>query len=169
MSINRACLILNASFEPIRISSCRRALTLLAKDAAVIEEHHGVEVYPGIFLPSVIRLKHYRRIPVRISVLTRKNLYMRDRHKCQYCGEVFSPRELTLDHIQPESRGGRYSWENLVSCCVTCNRKKADRTPEEAGMTLLHKPKMATIHTARYLIRLIGLTEDEKWAPYLYN
>jgi 5-methylcytosine-specific restriction endonuclease McrA len=168
MSINRACLVLNASYEPVSISSARRAITLIVKQAAVIEEHYGREVYPGIWLPSVIRLRHYRKIPMRITVLTRKNIYARDHNTCQYCGTKHTPAKLTLDHIIPESKGGKFSWDNLVAACQPCNKKKADKPLEESGMTLLHKPKPMTIHTSRYLVRLIGLTEDKAWEKYIY-
>jgi 5-methylcytosine-specific restriction endonuclease McrA len=166
--VNKAVLVLNASYEPVSISSARRALTLMVKGAAHVEEHYGREVYPGILLPCVIRLRNYKRIPIRVSVLTRKNIYARDRHICQYCGDKFDPRRLTLDHIVPESRGGPFSWSNLVACCVPCNRRKADRTPEEAGMALLHKPRPMSVHTSRYILRLVGLEEDARWAKYLY-
>lgn len=166
--INKAVLVLNASYEPVSISSARRALTLIVKGAAIIEEDYGREVYPGILLPCVIRLRQYKRVPMRITVLTRKNIYARDHHRCQYCGEKFAPIKLTLDHILPESRGGKFSWDNLVACCTPCNRRKADRTPEEAEMTLLHKPRMMTIHTSRMILRLVGLEEDLRWHRYLY-
>jgi len=160
-------LVLNSSFEPISIRSARRALTLVVKDRAVIQEHTGHEVYPGIHMPSVIRLKEFRYIPVRVQDLSRKNIFLRDRNTCMYCGVVFHPSKLTLDHILPQSRGGANSWQNLVSACQFCNRKKADRTPEEAGMTLLHKPRPASIHTSRFILKSMG-AEDEKWRPYLY-
>lgn len=170
MSINRACLVLNASYEPVQIALARRALTLLAKGAVVVEETYGEkEIYPGIFLPSVVRLRHHVKIPFRMTVLTRKNLYTRDRNICQYCGDKHHPRDLTLDHIIPESRGGPWTWDNLVACCQGCNRKKADQTPEEAGMTLLHRPRPSTVHTSRYMLRMIGLEEDMRWAKYLYS
>lgn len=168
MSINRACLVLNASYEPVSISSARRAITLLVKGAAHIEEDYGREVYPGLMLPSVIRLRNYRHIPMRITVLTRKNIYARDHNTCQYCGVKQSPMKLTLDHIIPESKGGRFSWDNLVAACTPCNRQKADKSLEESGMMLLHRPRPMTVHTSRYLIRLIGMEEDKRWAKYLY-
>jgi 5-methylcytosine-specific restriction endonuclease McrA len=169
MSINKACLILNASYEPIQISSARRALTLLVKGAVVVEETYGGrEVYPGIYLPSVVRLRHHVKVPYRMTVLTRKNLYTRDRNTCQYCGTRTHPRDLTLDHIIPESRGGLFTWDNLVACCSPCNRKKSNNTPEEAGMKLLHKPRPATLHTSRYMLRMIGLEEDAAWKQYIY-
>ena len=177
--INKAVLVLNASFEPVSITRAKNALKLLVKGAAVTEEDYGIEVYPGFPLPCVIRLRNYKKIPIRISILTRSNIYARDRHLCQYCGAKEGSTEivngkpqkvvLTLDHILPESRGGPFTWDNLVACCRRDNTKKGDRTPEEAGMTLLHIPGRLTLHTSRYLLRLVGLTEDEKWAPYLYN
>ena len=166
--VNRAVLVLNASYEPVSISSARNALKLLTKERVSVEEDYGVEVYPGIPLPSVVRLKDYRKIPIRISVLTRKNIYARDHYRCQYCGTKCQGKDLTLDHILPESRGGPFTWDNLVTCCRACNRKKDDRTPEEAGMHLLKIPRRLSVHTSRYLLRLIGLEEDEVWAKYLY-
>ena len=176
--INKAVLVLNASFEPVSICRAKNALKLLVKGAAVAEEDYGVEVYPGIPLPCVIRLRSYKRIPIRISILTRANIYARDRYLCQYCGaKEGSTRTLsgkptkvvlTLDHILPESRGGPWAWDNLCSCCRECNLKKGDRTPNEAGMELLHTPGRLTLHTSRYLLRLVGLDEDSRWEKYLY-
>ena len=176
--INKAVLVLNASFEPVSITRAKNALKLLVKGSAVCEEDYGVEVYPGIPLPCVIRLRNYKKIPIRISVLTRPNIYARDRYLCQYCGAKEGSTRLiagkptkvilTLDHILPESRGGGFWWDNLVACCRECNRKKGDRTPEEADMTLLHTPGRLTIHTSRMLLRLVGLEEDKRWEKYLY-
>jgi 5-methylcytosine-specific restriction endonuclease McrA len=176
--INKAVLVLNASFEPVSITRAKNALKLLVKGAAVAEEDYGIEVYPGIMLPCVIRLRNYKKIPIRISVLTRPNIYARDRYLCQYCGakegstKIINGRPvkvvLTLDHILPESRGGPWTWDNLASCCKQCNLRKGDRTPEEADMPLLHIPGRLTIHTSRMLLRLVGLEEDRRWAPYLF-
>jgi 5-methylcytosine-specific restriction endonuclease McrA len=176
--INKAVLVLNASFEPVSITRAKNALKLLVKGAAVAEEDYGIDVYPGIPLPCVIRLRSYKRIPIRISILTRPNIYARDRYLCQYCGaKEGSTRTLngkptkvvlTLDHILPESRGGPWAWDNLCACCRECNLKKGDRTPKEAGMELRHTPGRLTLHTSRYLLRLVGLDEDSRWEKYLY-
>ena len=176
--VNKAVLVLNASYEPVSITKAKNALKLLVKGAAVAEEDYGVDVYPGLPLPSVIRLRNYKKIPIRISVLTRPNIYARDRYLCQYCGAKEGSTKivngkptrvvLTLDHILPESRGGRFEWGNLISACKFCNSKKGDRTPEEAKMPLLHQPGSLTIHTSRMLLRLVGLEEDQRWAKYLY-
>ena len=177
--VNKAVLVLNASFEPVSITRAKNALKLLVKGAAVAEEDYGVEVYPGIPLPCVIRLRNYKKIPIRISILTRSNIYARDRYLCQYCGAKEGSTRLihgkptkvvlTLDHVLPESRGGPWAWDNLVSCCREDNLKKGDLTPEEAGMPLLHIPGRLNIHTSRYLLRLIGLDDDSRWAKYLYS
>lgn len=164
---NAAVLVLNSSFEAISIRSARRALTLVVKDRAIIQEHTGQEVYPGIYMPSVIRLKEFRYIPVRVQILSRKNIFFRDRNICQYCTKHFPASELTLDHIVPRSKGGRDSWANLVACCKVCNRKKADMSLEECGMILLNKPRPASIHTSRFILKSMG-AEDEKWRPYLH-
>lgn len=160
-------LLLNASYEAIRIISAKRALTLITKGKATVELPTSKIIYPGVFLPSVIRLRTYKRIPIRMQIVTRKNLYLRDAHTCQYCGQKFSTLELTLDHILPSSRGGGNSWDNLVAACAPCNRRKDNRTPEEAGMKLLHRPLPATVHTARQVLRSVGL-ETKEWGPYLY-
>src|SRR5689334_24757151 len=85
-------------------------------------------------VPSVIRLLEYRRIPHQSRALSSKNILLRDRNTCQYCGVVLSHGELTLDHVVPRSRGGLSTWENLVACCHGCNRRKANQLPTEAGM-----------------------------------
>ena len=177
--INKAVLVLNASFEPVSICRAKNAIKLLVKGSAVTEEDYGVDVYPGLPLPCVIRLRNYKKIPVRIAVLTRPNIYARDRYLCQYCGakegstRVINGKPtkvvLTLDHILPESRGGGFWWDNLASACRECNRKKGDRTPEEADMPLLHVPGRLTIHTSRMLLRLVGLEEDARWSRYLFS
>jgi 5-methylcytosine-specific restriction endonuclease McrA len=161
-------LVLNASYEPIRIVPARRALTLICKGAAMVEQPTRIEVYPGITLPSVIRLRTYRHIPIRLQIVSRKNIYIRDGHRCGYCGQQFKGDELTLDHIQPRSRGGKNDWSNLVTCCRKDNHRKADRTPEEAGMKLLRKPLPATVHTGRGLLRSMAL-EVGAWEKYLYS
>lgn len=164
---NTAVLVLSAAFEPVSIVAARRALTLIVKEKAVIQEHTGREAHVGIMFPSVVRLKEYTYIPCRTQIISRRNILLRDHHTCMYCGKKGNPQALTLDHVIPSSRGGRNTWENLVACCQPCNRRKADRTPEEAGMALLHKPRPASIHTSRHILRSMG-SEDVRWRKYLY-
>jgi hypothetical protein len=158
---------LNSSYEPLRIIPARKALTLLTKGKAVVEVPTSRMIYPGIYLPSVIRLRTYRHVPIRLQILSRKNIYLRDGHRCMYCG-VFRPSEqLTLDHIFPRSRGGKNEWDNLVTACHRCNHRKADRTPEEAGMHLIRRPLPQSIHTPRFMLKALG-SEVKEWNRFLY-
>jgi 5-methylcytosine-specific restriction endonuclease McrA len=151
-------LVLNATYEPINVTAVRRAMVLLLKVHSAAHAHR---------VPSVIRLLAYRHIPQQSRALSRKNILLRDRNTCQFCGTVFPSSELTLDHVVPRSRGGRSSWENLVACCYRCNNSKGDRTPEEAGLKLARRPRPFTLHTSRQLMRLIG-HRDERWRKYLF-
>ena len=163
-------LVLNASYEPINICGARRALVLVLKGIARTEEEHGLTLHAQrslIAMPSVIRLLEYRRIPHQTRALSRKNILLRDRNSCQYCGVVLPSGELTLDHVIPRSRGGNSTWENLVACCHDCNNRKGSRTPEEAGMRLVRQPRPFSLHTSRHLMRLLGKS-DEQWKKYLF-
>ena len=163
-------LVLNATYEPIHVCPARRAIVLVLKGVAAAEEHsHQYLRSPSTAfrVPSVIRLLEYRRIPYQTRALSRKNILMRDRNTCQFCGQALPAAELTLDHIVPRSRGGESSWENLVSCCHPCNNRKGNRLPEEAGMNLLRQPRPFSLHTSRQLMRLMGRGEDA-WRKYLF-
>jgi 5-methylcytosine-specific restriction endonuclease McrA len=92
--------------------------------------------------PEIIILKEYGGIPFKQVNFTRRNLYKRDGYTCQYCLIGFIPKELTIDHVIPRSRGGSNDWTNCVTSCEYCNSKKADRTPQESGMKLHRAPKM---------------------------
>ncbi len=132
-------LVLNASYEPLNITSWRRAVVLLLKGKAEQVEHNGKVLYTGLPLPTVIRLRHYILVPYKEIPLTRRNILHRDGHSCQYCG--YTGDELTLDHVLPRSRGGDDSWENMVTACVRCNVKKGNRTPKEANLFLRTTPR----------------------------
>lgn len=163
-------LVLNASYEPINVCAARRAIVLVLKGVAIAEEENGHFLHSSrlrIRVPSVIRLLEYRRIPHQSRALSRKNILLRDRNACQYCGEVLPSSELTLDHVVPRSRGGLSTWENLVACCHHCNRRKGNRLPGEASMRLLREPRAYNLHTSRHLIRLMG-NSDAKWRKYLF-
>ncbi|MBI5280737.1 MAG: HNH endonuclease [Candidatus Solibacter usitatus] len=168
--LHRPVLVLNSSYEPINICAARRALVLILKGVALAEEHNPGSIHAqrsAVPMPSVIRLLEYRRIPHQTRALSRKNIMMRDRYTCQYCHKVFNSIDLTLDHVIPRSRGGETTWENLVACCHACNNRKGNRTPDEAGMRLLHTPRPFSLHTGRHLMRLLGRS-DEKWQKYLF-
>ncbi len=163
-------LVLNATFEPINVTAVRRALVLLLKGVAQAEEHNHAEVHSAtsaMRVPSVIRLLTYRRIPQQTRALSRKNILLRDRNTCQFCGRTLPSSELTLDHVVPRSRGGLSTWDNLVTCCYQCNNQKGNRTPEEVGLRLVRRPRPFTLHTSRQLMRMMG-HQDEKWRKYLF-
>ncbi|MGL5032169.1 MAG: HNH endonuclease, partial [Microcystaceae cyanobacterium] len=120
-------LVLNASYEPLNITSWRRAVVLLLKGKAEQLEHNGQFIYRDFPIPTVIRLRYFVKVPYKEIPLTRRNLLERDRQTCQYCN--YRGEELTLDHVMPRSRGGGDTWENLVAACVRCNVKKGNRTP----------------------------------------
>jgi len=132
-------LVLNASYEPLNITSWRRATVLLMKGKAERLEYNGKFLYTDFPQPTVIRLRHYVRVPYMEVPLTRRNILHRDGHTCQYCG--YTGDKLTLDHVIPRSRGGGDTWENIVAACVCCNVKKGSRTPQEARMPLRHLPR----------------------------
>ncbi|MFM5887490.1 MAG: HNH endonuclease [Dolichospermum sp.] len=132
-------LVLNASYEPLNITSWRRATVLLMKGKAERLEYNGKFLYTDFPQPTVIRLRHYVRVPYMEVPLTRRNILHRDGHTCQYCG--YTGDKLTLDHVIPRSRGGGDTWENIVAACVCCNVKKGNRTPQEARMPLRHLPR----------------------------
>lgn len=168
--LHQPVLVLNASYEPINVCAARRALILILKGVAAAEEHTPTHVHSYnrlTALPSVIRLLEYRRIPQQSRALSRKNILLRDRYTCQYCYRILPSVELTLDHVQPRSRGGGSSWENLVACCHPCNNRKGSRTPDEAGMKLAKAPRPFSLHTSRHLMRMLGNT-DARWRKYLF-
>jgi 5-methylcytosine-specific restriction endonuclease McrA len=163
-------LVLNASYEPINICAARRAIVLVLKGLAMPEEENGHDLHAAritMRVPSVIRLLEYRRIPHQTRALSRKNILLRDRNICQYCGLVLPSSELTLDHVVPRSRGGLSTWENLVACCHPCNRRKGNRLLAETDMKLVKEPRPFTLHTSRHIMRMIGRS-DIKWRKYLF-
>src|SRR5437762_9266050 len=163
-------LVLNASFEPINVCNERRAVVMIFKGVARVEEHNGHMLHSArltIHAPSVIRLTEYIHIPFERRSLSRKNILLRDHSTCQYCGRQYPPSELTLDHVQPRSRGGESSWDNLVACCKRCNHRKGNRTPEESSMHLLRRPRGFSLHVNRQIMRYLGRA-DETWRKYLF-
>jgi 5-methylcytosine-specific restriction endonuclease McrA len=162
-------LVLNKHYAAIRIVTARRAFCLLFKQLAEIisvedsqfasydfnswrevsefrakyeREHHDWIrcVRFELAVPRIIRLLFYDRLPRTPVKFTRRNIYARDRSRCQYCGKRYPTSELSLDHIIPRTRGGETSWSNVVCCCVKCNVRKGGRLPRDAGMTLVAEP-----------------------------
>src|SRR5215468_4217250 len=168
--MNSRVLVLNASFEPINVCTARRAVVLVLKGVALAEESSSTWLHSTRFsmpTPSVIRLREYIHIPFERKSLSRKNILLRDHYTCQYCGKVFNPSELTLDHVIPKSRGGSSNWDNLVACCKRCNNRKGNGTPEEVGMKLVKRPQSFSMHVNRQIMRYLGRT-DAAWRKYLY-
>jgi 5-methylcytosine-specific restriction endonuclease McrA len=165
-------LLLNASYEPLKVVHWQKAITLWCQGKVEIisvydREIHSVSI--SFRLPSVIRLLRYVRIKRRFDYVpfSRANIYARDNYSCQYCGDTLPAGDLTFDHVIPVAQGGRKDWENIVTCCVTCNRKKGGRTPEEARMRLIRPP--ARPHAAPAIRITIGLRHaPDSWRDYLY-
>ena len=165
-------LLLNATYEPLRVVHWQKAITLWAQGKVEIVAVYDREIRSVSFslkLPSVIRLLRRIRMRRRVEYVpfSRANIYARDNHQCQYCGDGFPTNELTFDHVVPVAQGGRKDWENIVTCCIGCNRKKGGRTPGEAGMHLLRAPRRPESVPA---IRItVGLRNaPESWRDFLY-
>jgi len=138
-------LVLNSAYMPVNTVGWQKAISWVSSGRAVIED-----VYEGLFLrspsitfplPSIIRFitkmtKFFRR-GVKFN---RRNIWTRDKGKCQYCGKKTPIESFTFDHVIPKSQGGKTIWENIVVACYKCNQKKEGRTPKQAGMTLIQKP-----------------------------
>jgi len=159
-------LVLNRLWQAVNVCSVRRALSLLFEGHAQVvwdtgagefetfsfnewrdfsrAEPHPDSVHTVSFrirVPRVILLLFFDRLPKQEVKFTRHNIFERDKCTCQYCGVVFERKDLNLDHVIPRDRGGPTTWENIVCSCIRCNTRKANRTPLEAGMSLIRKPK----------------------------
>jgi len=159
--LNTSVLVLNRHYQPVHVTSARRAFSLLYLGVArVIEPDYrtfdfeswaalGVAtdddvvrtIGRAIKVPRVIMLQIYDRLPRSKVRFSRLNIYVRDQNTCQYCGRRLPRTALNLDHVVPRAQGGRTTWENVVCCCIECNLRKGCRTPPQAGMTLLHSPE----------------------------
>ena len=164
-SLTQNVLVLNRLWQAVNICSVKRALTLLFLGHAHVvlpsgrefqtydfEGWRGVsDAFPDeeavhsvsfkIRIPKVILLLIYSRMPKKEVKFTRHNIFERDRNTCQFCGQVCDRTELNLDHVVPRDQGGPTVWENIVCSCIECNTKKGNRTPQQAGMRLIRKPK----------------------------
>ncbi len=159
-------LVLNASYEPLNITSWRRATVMLLKGKAEGLEHaHDQLLRPGLNRPTVIRLRQFVRVPFRPLPLTRRNVFHRDGHRCQYCG--ISSDRLSIDHIQPRSRGGTHSWDNVTTACLRCNVHKGNRTPREAGMLLARQPRRPLSGPLFEAQRQMASGGHREWAKYV--
>jgi hypothetical protein len=158
-------LVLNGDYTPISVCSVQRAFLLiylskaeLVKANTTYDLHTVNDTYS---MPAVIKLNRYVNVPYKGVVLSRDNVFKRDGFKCQYCG---TEKELTLDHLVPKAKGGKTSWNNLVTACKTCNTKKGNYSLEEAGLQLSLRPFRPSY--IMYLKDLSGNNYDE-WKPFL--
>jgi len=189
-------LVLNKHYMAIRIVGAKRAFSLLCRDIAEVvsfeqgdysnydfqswcqvsqfrrtfepDGHDWVStVNFHVAVPRIIRLLFYDRLPRNNVTFNRRNIFARDKNKCQYCGRRFATSELSLDHIMPRRLGGKATWENIVCACTKCNVKKGGRTPRDAGMQLIKKPvkprKNPLIHIH------LGHSRYQSWKQFLDN
>ncbi len=159
-------LVLNQNYEPLNVCNVRRAFVLVdCGKAEIIENGRGYLHTPSALfeIPSVIRLIYLIRRPRPQGRLTRREVFLRDRFSCQYCGK--QTKELTLDHVLPRHRGGGHHWENVVAACKGCNHRKAGRTPTEAHMHLGRepvRPRYNLFHTFYPY-----LEQQEEWRKFI--
>jgi 5-methylcytosine-specific restriction endonuclease McrA len=164
--VNLPVLVLNQNYEPLNMCRARRAIVLVYQGKAeMLEDGAGfIHTTRSSFpIPSVIRLAEMIKRPRPKRRLTRLEVFNRDRYACQYCGR--EDRQLTLDHIIPRYRGGEHTWENVVSACAACNRRKAGRTPKEAGMRLIGRPSTPRDRLPFYIPTRLKV--QDQWRKYL--
>lgn len=187
---NRPVLVLNRHWLAVHICTVRRALSLLYQGLAqVVADNyqtfdfdgwrelsangdgaaadHEVVRAPGFEfpVPAVIVLQHYQKCPPRTVRFNRRNIYVRDRFRCQYCGTAPGREQLTIDHVVPRSKGGRSTWNNVVVACVRCNSLKGDRLPVECGMVPRVTPKRPSWFSAFRMIP--GERERSSWERFI--
>jgi 5-methylcytosine-specific restriction endonuclease McrA len=135
----------NMSYQKIVDIDWKRAVILLLNgkvSPCTEDEFLDISTSSGVFkLPLHIVLKKYVNIPYREVSTSRKNIFKRDDYTCQYCEIKLDSETATVDHVLPRCRGGKHEWQNVVTCCLKCNRKKGDKTPNEANMPLRKAPK----------------------------
>lgn len=178
-------LVLNRFYIPVSITSLKRAFILMYCGAAkaVSSDYETFDfkswseistaknedcvrtVTTIIKAPRVIILIRYEGYYRKQPKFNRLNIFRRDGGFCQYCGKTFSRQELTIDHIVPRSKGGKSTWDNVVCCCATCNRKKGGKIPQDANMKLLNKPKKPTWDPFSNIY--IKAVKYKEWKPFL--
>jgi len=188
--LNQHVLVLNRLWQAVNICTARRALALVFEGHAQVvlgDDEGAFQTYNfsqwrdfsdkaphpesistvsfRIRVPRVILLLMFDRLPKKEVKFTRHNIFERDRNTCQYCGSVFDRKDLNLDHVIPRDRGGPTTWENIVCSCIPCNTVKANRTPQEAGMHLVRKPKRPKW---RPFVQVnLGFHQHESWKHFL--
>ena len=160
-------LLLNNTFEPLNIITVKRALRLIFTEKVEVLEHNGKPIRSAVSfvdLPLVIRMQYRISRPHYAVKFTKKSVFQRDQHRCQYCGLV--GKEITIDHIVPKSQGGPTTWTNVVTACKTCNNKKGDRSLQDTKMKLMKVPR-----EPKFLpyLRFTKPNHHEAWEKYLFS
>ena len=182
--LDRPTLVLNRSWQPVGVAPVRRSLTLLWNASACVVDPDDYRLYSWadwarliprdgepflqavtfrMRIPEVLPLTRYERPGLASVTFSRRNLFKRDHHTCQYCGARPGTPELTIDHVVPRSLGGTSTWENCVLACVTCNARKANRTPDQARMRLRrppHRPAWKPLYAA-------STVRIESWSRFI--
>lgn len=170
MEATHRTLLLSQGFEPVKIISWQRAITLLFLNKVEVLEEYDRDIKTTsllIKIPAVVRLlKAFRRYqkPVKFS---RVNIYGRDDYRCQFCGERRTINDLTYDHVVPRAQGGKTNWLNIVTCCRDCNTRKGNRTPAQAGMRLLKEPTQPSA-TPALVVTVSTKSMPDAWRDYVY-
>jgi len=193
-ALNTSVLVLNRSYMAVHVVNARRAFVLIYRELAEVihiergqyanydfsswcemsqlwcEEKHPHDdwvrsIHFEIQIPRIIRLHRYDRIPRKSLRFNRRNLFARDEHRCQYCGDSKPLSQLSFDHVVPRSRGGETNWENVVAACVACNTRKGGRTPKEARMKLIRQP--ARPKYSPVLVGKLSNPKFESWRTFI--
>jgi 5-methylcytosine-specific restriction endonuclease McrA len=172
MSTAAAVLYLDVDWRPLRIEPWQRAIADFFVGKCEVIEYSRDRTIQGVSreypMPAVVRvLRRFKRDRIRIK-FSRLNIYARDGFTCAYCRVRFPTEDLTFDHVIPRSRGGRTCWENIVSACIPCNSEKADRTPAEAGMTLIRTPRKPA-YLPSVMVKMDSRQMPAEWAGYWTN
>jgi len=185
-------LVLNRLWQAVNVVEVPRAFRILLQDHAqvIYNSTENLEVLsaddwlarslqdvphkPGSYvttvkmrirIPKVLLLRTYDKLPAQEVRFSRQTLFERDQYRCQYCGEYFEASELNMDHVIPRAMGGRTTWENIVTCCLKCNARKADRLPHQANMRLLRKPERPRWRP--FVSSMLGDRIDKEWACFM--
>lgn len=185
-------LVLNRLWQAVNVVEAPRAFRLLLQDHAQVLDSRAdnLEVLsvkdwlqnsreqlpqePGTYvttvkmrirIPKVLLLRSYDKLPAQEIRFSRQTLFERDQYRCQYCGESFEASELNMDHVIPRALGGRTTWENIVTCCLKCNARKADRLPHQANMRLLRKPERPRWRP--FVSSMIGDHVEKEWRCFM--
>jgi 5-methylcytosine-specific restriction endonuclease McrA len=163
-------LVLDQGYQPHRIVSWQKAVTMLFGGKVEVVEEYDEEIRSvslTIRMPAVVRLVRRLRGKKHVIRFSRFNVMVRDQFTCQYCGDKLPAKKLTMDHIVPRSRGGKTTWDNVVTACGPCNHDKGALTPTEASVTLLRAPeKPSWLPTEAFHVRLTDVPQT--WKSWLY-